>query len=170
MRKSFILVTVILALASCSGKSEKETGGEYVSTIAAGGESEEELKKNLEEYQKLEAERLAEEKSRTTTLEYDKLMHDFGEVKAGSTNTCQFIVTNTGDKPLIIEKVSASCGCTTPKKPEKPIAPGKSDIIEVAFKPNPGQENEIQKTVTVEANTIPHETKIEIKAFVIAAK
>ncbi len=93
--------------------------------------------------------------------------HDFGKVIEDTDNLTEFLVTNTGDKPLIISNVKASCGCTTPEKPEGPIAPGKSDKIKVKFHPNPDQLNEIQKTVTVTANTDPVISTVTIKAFVV---
>ena len=102
----------------------------------------------------------------TTTLKFDKLSHDFGTVKEESDNKTIFTVTNTGKFPLIIDDVKASCGCTTPSKPTKPIAPGKSDKIEVVFHPNRGQLNNQSKTVRVMANTNPKETMLKISAFV----
>ena len=102
----------------------------------------------------------------TTTLKFDKLSHDFGTVKEESDNKTIFTVTNTGKFPLIIDDVKASCGCTTPSKPTKPIAPGRSDKIEVVFHPNQGQLNNQSKTVRVMANTNPKETMLKISAFV----
>jgi hypothetical protein len=67
---------------------------------------------------------------------------------------------------LIIDNVKASCGCTTPQKPEKPIPPGKSDVIKVNFHPSAEQLNEIRKTITVAANTEPRLTTISVRAFV----
>ena len=102
----------------------------------------------------------------TTTLKFNKLSHDFGTVKEETDNKTVFTVTNTGKFPLIIDDVKASCGCTTPSKPTQPIAPGKSDKIEVVFHPNEGQLNNQSKTVRVTANTEPKVTKLEISAFV----
>jgi len=102
----------------------------------------------------------------TTSLKFDKLIHDFGKVKEESDNKTVFRVTNTGKFPLIIDAVKASCGCTTPSKPTEPIAPGKSDKIEVVFHPNVGQLNKQSKTVRVTANTEPKETVLKISAFV----
>lgn len=102
----------------------------------------------------------------TTSLKFDKLTHDFGKVKEETDNKTVFRVTNTGKFPLIIDDVKASCGCTTPTKPTKPIAPGKSDKIEVVFHPNEGQLNKQSKTVRVTANTEPKETVLKISAFV----
>ncbi len=102
----------------------------------------------------------------TTTLKFNKLSHDFGTVKEETDNKTVFTVTNTGKFPLIIDDVKASCGCTTPSKPTQPIAPGKSDKIEVVFHPNEGQLENQSKTVRVTANTEPKVTKLEISAFV----
>lgn len=165
MKKSVFLLTTGLMLAACAGEQEK-SGDEVVSTIAAGGQSEAELKKELADYERQEKERIRKEMEGSTTLKFDKLRHDFGNVKPDSENLCKFKVTNTGKNPLIIESVAASCGCTTPHKPEKPIPPGEFDYIEVGFHPKPGQLNEIIKTVTVTANTVPKTTEISIRAFV----
>lgn len=102
----------------------------------------------------------------TTSLKFDKLSHDFGKIKEETDNKTIFRVTNTGKFPLIIDDVKASCGCTTPSKPTKPIAPGKSDKIEVVFHPNQGQLKNQSKTVRVMANTVPKETILKISAFV----
>jgi hypothetical protein len=101
-----------------------------------------------------------------TTMEFNKMSHDFGKIKADTDNKTTFIVSNTGKNPLIIESVKATCGCTTPSKPEKPIMPGKSDKIEVVFHPKENQLNGQSKTVTVIANTTPDVVVLNLKAFV----
>lgn len=167
MKKMTLALYLLMLTFACGEKQQTSSeGGEYVSTLSAGGESEAELKKKLDEFERQDAARQLEILNKSTSLEFDKLKHDFGDVGPDSDNLCKFTVTNTGDKPLIIESVSASCGCTTPKKPEKPILPGKSDIIEVGFHPKPQQVDEIIKKVTVIANTVPKESVIEIRAFV----
>jgi hypothetical protein len=169
MNKKLFSIALMIGLFGCSGNSDvvEKKDGEVVSALAADAKTDAELEKELKEIQKEEERRIAEEKARTTTLSFDKLKHDFGNVGPNSVNITTFKVTNTGDKPLIIEDVSASCGCTTPKKPEKPIAPGKSDVIEVKFEPKPDQRNEIIKTVTVTANTPEKVHKVDIRAFVL---
>ena len=101
-----------------------------------------------------------------TSLKFDKMKHDFGKVKEDTDNKTFFTVTNTGQNPLVIESVKASCGCNTPSKPEKPIAPGKSDKIEVVFHPKVGQLKQQNKTIRVVANTVPSETVLNVGAFV----
>jgi hypothetical protein len=163
MRTTWFFISM-LALVACT--STPKSDGEYVSPIVADELSEKELKESMAEFQREEEKRIAEEKKNTTSLEFETLSHDFGDVKAFSENTYKFKVKNTGNAPLVIENVSASCGCTTPHKPEKPIPPGGTDYIEVGFKSKEGQMNEIKKTVTVTANTDPKITELQIRAFV----
>jgi hypothetical protein len=163
MKKTLFFVSGLLILTACS-THEGPKKGEVVSTIAAGGEEDaRSIRENAALIAKEEAEAREAEKN-VTSIAFDKPIHDFGEVATGSENKCVFKITNTGDKPLIIYNVGASCGCTTPKKPEHPIAPGKSDVLEVGFKPNgPGPS---EKTVTVQANTNPRVSTVKIKALV----
>ena len=60
---------------------------------------------------------------------------------------------NSGDKTLIIENVSAGCGCTIPEKPEQPFAPGQEGVIKAKF--NGSGSGTIAKQVHVIANTKP---------------
>jgi len=100
-----------------------------------------------------------------TTFTVNEEVHDFGLVEQGSSNTFTFIVTNTGDAPLVVEDAKSTCGCTVPKKPTEPIAPGETGEIEVTFKPKKGQTN-VTKPVNITANTEPRLTSLKIKATV----
>ncbi len=169
--KHLIIPFAVFALLGSCGSSEsneiKANDGEVISNLSTTSDmSREELKAERERQETEQEKRQEEVAANKTTLKFDKKIHDFGTTNVGVDNTTEFIVSNTGDKPLIIENVSASCGCTTPQKPEQPIPPGKSDVIKVSFKAKEGQLNEINKTVTVIANTVPEVHKLEIKAFV----
>lgn len=72
---------------------------------------------------------------------------DFGKIPQGRPVTHNFEVVNRSRKPLIIENVEASCGCTTPEWSEQQIAPGASSIIKVGF--NASSEGRFQKTITI---------------------
>lgn len=168
--KYVFIFPIFLLILSCSTDSTSKTNGRISSKIEADPVSESELKKELEDVDKEEAERIKEIEASQTSMTFDRMKHDFGKVVEDSENKTTFKVKNTGKKPLIIESVSASCGCTTPTKPEKPIAPGKSDIIEVVFHPKVGQLNEQTKTVTVTANTEPSMSVLTISAFVTPKK
>ncbi len=67
------------------------------------------------------------------TITFDKTTYDYGTIKPSSDGTRFFTVTNTGDKPLVLSNVKASCGCTTPEFKTDPIMPGKSAQIKVGY-------------------------------------
>jgi hypothetical protein len=167
-RITFALVILSFATACDSTNEVKDLRGKEVqSTIVSNEMSQNELDASLEKIRKEEEEKERVKNESRTSLEFDKLVHNFGDVKAEVENKTSFIVKNTGNKPLIIENVEASCGCTTPKKPEKPILPGKSDEIHVTFKSNPGQIGDQTKSITVTANTVERIHHLEIKAHVV---
>ncbi|MEN2282622.1 DUF1573 domain-containing protein [Algoriphagus sp. SE2] len=58
---------------------------------------------------------------------------DFGDITQGDKVSHTFELTNTGNGPLIISNVAATCGCTVPSWPKDPIPPGKSAEIKVSF-------------------------------------
>ena len=78
--------------------------------------------------------------------------HDFGTIleKNGLVSTT-FEFVNTGDKPLIIVEAIASCGCTRPEYPTRPIKPGKKGKIKVTYSPQ-GRPGSFSKTIKVKTN------------------
>jgi hypothetical protein len=58
---------------------------------------------------------------------------DFGDIVQGQKVSHTFELTNTGESPLVISNVAATCGCTVPSWPKEPIAPGASAEIQVSF-------------------------------------
>ena len=48
-------------------------------------------------------------------MDFEKTEHNFGTIKEeiGAVTT-RFEFKNTGDAPIIIQRVASSCGCTTP--------------------------------------------------------
>ncbi|MFK8044698.1 MAG: DUF1573 domain-containing protein [Crocinitomicaceae bacterium] len=107
--------------------------------------------------------------SKITSLEYEEIIHDFGDVFYPSDNKYTFKVKNTGNEPLIISDAKASCGCTVPRKPEAPIMPGETGELDVVFKPKEGQVGQtVTKRITITANTQPNQSFLDIKAKVVA--
>jgi hypothetical protein len=103
----------------------------------------------------------------STKMQLSATEHDFGTFKEeAGRQTFDFIVTNTGTEPLVIQNVVASCGCTTPEWTKQPIPVGAKGKVTAIYDPNnrPGQFN---KTLSVFANTKPEVTVITIKGEVI---
>ena len=91
-------------------------------------------------------------------IEFEKTVHDYGDVPYNGNGECEFRFTNTGNEPLLIQKPKSSCGCTIPSWPQEPILPGESDIIKVTYRTNrPGI---INKTVTVTSNARKNSTVV----------
>ena len=83
-------------------------------------------------------------------IEFKENTVDYGKIENGSNGVRTFIFKNTGNAPLVITKVKSSCGCTVPKKPTAPIAPGEKGEIEVKY--DTKRTGIIRKTITVTSN------------------
>src|ERR1035437_6338370 len=66
-------------------------------------------------------------------ISFDVKEHDFGKVKEEGGITYVFDFTNKGNAPLVVNRVQASCGCTTPTWTKEPIEPGKTGTISVTY-------------------------------------
>lgn len=100
-----------------------------------------------------------------TSISFDKMNHDFGNVKQNTENKYSFKFRNTGVEPLVISNAKGSCGCTVPNYPKDPIAPGATATIDVVY--SPGMQSGTQsKNVTITANTDPSQTILTINANV----
>ena len=100
-----------------------------------------------------------------TTVQVIDSMYDFGNVAEGEIIEYNYRFKNTGNKPLVVTNVTASCGCTVPEKPEEPVKPGETGYIKVKFNSDkrPGQ---VHKTVTVTSNANPPFTELVLKGEV----
>lgn len=105
----------------------------------------------------------------TTSVQLIDSIYNFGTITEGEKVTYNFRFKNAGDKALVISSTSASCGCTVPEKPEKPILPGETGSIKVVFN-SKGKVGHNEKNITVMANTQPSFPLLLLKGEVVAAK
>jgi len=105
--------------------------------------------------------------SQKPVIRFDVKEHDFGKVKEKDGNvTYVFNFTNHGNAPLVINKVQASCGCTTPTWTKEPVEAGKKGAITVTYNTS-GKSGLFTKTITVYSNdSVPQDVLI-IKGEVI---
>lgn len=66
-------------------------------------------------------------------ITFEESSKDFGDITQGDKVEHVFKLENTGNAPLVISNVAATCGCTVPNWPKEPIAPGKTAEIKVSF-------------------------------------
>ncbi len=100
-------------------------------------------------------------------VEFEESAFDFGQVKEGAQVKHTFVLKNSGDAPVIISKVTASCGCTQPEFSKSPILPGGKSEIHVTFN-SEGQVGKQQKIITIQSNASNGLTTVQLKGEVLA--
>lgn len=103
-------------------------------------------------------------------IEWKTTDYDFGDIQEdGPLRAYTFTFKNSGNAPLVINKVKTSCGCTVSEYTEEPIKPGKEGFVKATFDPmnKPGKFNKI---ISVYANTKPDIHMLAIKGNVEARK
>ncbi|MGC3979337.1 MAG: DUF1573 domain-containing protein [Paludibacteraceae bacterium] len=94
--------------------------------------------------------------------------YDFGQInEQDGKATHVFEFTNTGSAPLIIQRVQASCGCTTPDWTKEPIEPGKKGTVTATYNPQ-GRPGPFNKQITVYSNASNENEILYIKGTVIS--
>ncbi len=92
---------------------------------------------------------------------------DYGTIAKNSDGKREFVLTNNGNKPLIITNAQGSCGCTVPTWPKEPIAPGGKATIGVKYSTD--RVGPFNKTITLTTNVTGQPTKVlTIKGNVLA--
>lgn len=146
MKKSLYYLTIIsvLLITGCTSNNEKVPADLINNPLSASGKN---------------------DISSLPKFKFDIDEHDFGRVIAGEILTFNFKFTNVGKSDLIITHAQASCGCTVPDFPKKPIKPGESSKISVTFNSS-GRLGVQVKTITLVANTQPNTYVLTLKSIV----
>lgn len=98
-------------------------------------------------------------------LRFETEKYDFGKVKEGDIVYYVFDFENIGKVPLLIRDVRSTCGCTVPKWPETPVAPGEKGSISVKFDTT-NKFSEQSKPIIITANTYPATTRVYLYGYV----
>lgn len=95
-------------------------------------------------------------------ISFEKDLHDFGKFNESDGKlTYSFGFVNTGGEALIIQNVSATCGCTAPKWTREPIAPGQKGFVAATYNPA-GRPGPFRKYITVISNSNPGSVRLTI--------
>ncbi len=85
-------------------------------------------------------------------IKFENTKHDFGKFKEeAGPQTYEFVFVNEGSSDLLVTRVVASCGCTTPEWTKKPVKPGEKGFVKVTYDPR-NRPNKFKKTATVYSN------------------
>lgn len=91
---------------------------------------------------------------------------DVGNIPQGKPKVIRFEFTNMTSKPIIIQNVAPSCGCTTADYTKTPILPGKKGFVEASYNAaNPGA---FMKTVNVTTSDSKTPKTLSFKGTVVA--
>ncbi len=90
-------------------------------------------------------------------IKFTTKTHDFGTIQEKDGDvTAKFEFTNEGDTPLLITRATATCGCTTPEHPKKPLRPGEKGEIIVTYHAK-GRPGPFDKSIYVFSNDAKNE-------------
>jgi len=92
--------------------------------------------------------------------------YDFGKATEGDKIDFSFRFRNVGNKPLIIQNATASCGCTKPTWPKEPIPPGGIASIKAEFN-SEGRIGPAFKVIHVVSNAKPAFPAMKLTGVVV---
>jgi len=98
-------------------------------------------------------------------IKFTETIIDYGIIENGEDGNRIFKFENTGNSPLVFTRIFSSCGCTIPKKPEKPILPGETGEIQVSY--DTKRTGIFQKAITVRSNAKTANVILRIKGEVL---
>lgn len=99
----------------------------------------------------------------------DKTIHDFGTIKESKGNvSAVFTIKNMANVPIILSKVRASCGCTTPEWTKEPIAPGKTGKVTATYNPKGAGPFEKSITINISVGDKTRTIVVKVKGTVVA--
>lgn len=91
---------------------------------------------------------------------------DVGNIPQGKPKLIRFEFTNTSSKPIVIENVAPSCGCTTADYTKTPILPGKKGFVEASY--NAAAAGAFMKTVNVTTSESKTPKTLSFKGVVVS--
>ena len=77
----------------------------------------------------------------------------FGQIEWKKPVSVDFTITNTGDKPLVLNNVTVSCACAVAKWTQTPIAPGGKGVVTATF--DAKQLGRFHKSIGIYSNATP---------------
>jgi hypothetical protein len=104
--------------------------------------------------------------NRATHIVFENTELDMGKLTQDHPSTATFSFENIGEAPLLIYSAEASCGCTQPEYPQKPVSPGEKGEIKVTYDAkDPGK---FLKSITIYHNGDNNFDVLKISGTVVA--
>ena len=103
-------------------------------------------------------------------IQFEQTSHNFGAFSSDQPQKCEFIFTNTGDKPLVIQQAFSSCGCTVASFTRTPINPGEKGKVTISYNGKNLFPGHFKKPVTVSSNAKNNIVRVYIEGDMVASK
>jgi hypothetical protein len=100
---------------------------------------------------KKEENKISASNMETARLIVDQRKHDFGNVAEGRKVDLYVKLKNAGGKPLNIEKIKSSCGCTATVLTKNELKPGETTNLKIELDTS-GRKGRLSRTVTIHSN------------------
>lgn len=84
----------------------------------------------------------------------NKETHNFGQIEWKHPVNVEYVITNTGDKPLVLTNVTTSCACSVADWTKTPIAPGEKGFVSATF--DAEALGRFEKTIGIYSNAQPN--------------
>jgi len=81
----------------------------------------------------------------------EERLHHFGEVQSDTLLSHTFSFVNTGSDTLVVEELSASCGCTAALLDNDKLAPGEKGEVKVTLNTR-GKRGNVRQSVDIFTN------------------
>jgi hypothetical protein len=101
-----------------------------------------------------------------TKVEY-QAVYDVGTLTKGELAKVKIELKNVGDVPLVVGDVEAGCSCTTTGKPEGPIKPGDTGIVEASVNTDKIGLGKFSRDVRIVANSTPSTLVVSIQGNIV---
>ena len=85
-------------------------------------------------------------------VSFNKEIHDYDTIPKGGDGRCEFVLTNTGNEPLLISNFQSSCGCLVPYYHKEPVFPGKTTVLQARYDTN--RIGPFRKSLTLTTNAV----------------
>lgn len=103
-------------------------------------------------------------------IQFEQTSHNFGTFSSDQPQKCEFIFTNIGDKPLVIQQAFSSCGCTVASFTRTPINPGEKGKVTISYNGKNLFPGHFKKPVTVSSNAKNNIVRVYIEGDMVANK
>ena len=94
-------------------------------------------------------------------IRVDPATFDFGRVRPGRSLRKEFRLRNLGDQPLVIERISRSCRCTSAETKESTLEPSASTSLRIGLE-TPDFAGRVEERVLLRSND-PDTPLLEIR-------